>query len=279
MYLEHWGLRERPFEPYAEADRFFATESHQGAALKLRYVLENRGGAAALVGDTGVGKSALLSAVLAQLPPTFVPVRLPIPTLTASELMAFLVAELHGDDPLEPGTGSSDRDLRRLRKRLDEFSQDGRCAVLTIDDAHLIDDPEVLELLRLLLEVHGGPPALQWILSGQTELLSRVIRMPDLDQRLGAKCLVRPFHAGEMTDYVRFRLAAAGAKREIFAEDAFQALPSLTGGAARRINRLCDLALLVGFAEERPIVDADLLRDVAAELAPTPAGESFREAA
>jgi general secretion pathway protein A len=82
-----------------------------------------------------------------------------------------------------------------------------------------------------------------------------------------------------MTQYVLFRLTAAGARREIFTDDAFQALPALTGGAARRIDRLCDLALLVGFAEEKTLVDADLLYDVAAELAPVPASETLRDAA
>ncbi|HEV7281352.1 MAG TPA: AAA family ATPase [Pirellulaceae bacterium] len=280
MYLDYWALQERPFEPNAGPDRFFATESLQGASLKLRYVLENRLGAAALAGETGVGKTALLASVLAQLPPQFDPiVRLPVPTLSPTELLSFLVAELCGDDPAEAQTSSFDRDLRRLRKRLAELTGEGRAAVVAVDDAHLIDDGRTLELLRLLLGIEEGPPALQWILAGQTDLLSRLIRMPDLDQRLGAKCFVRPFTPAETADYVLFRLSAAGARREIFTDDAFQALPALTGGAPRRIDRLCDLALLIGFAEERTLVDADLMQDVAAELAPVSAGETFRDAA
>lgn len=280
MYLDYWALQERPFEPNAGPDRFFATESLQGASLKLRYVLENRLGAAALVGETGVGKSALLSSILSQLPPQFDPiVRLPIPTLSPTELLSFLVAELCGDDPADAPATSFDRELRRLRKRVAELAGEGRSAILAIDDAHLIDDGATLELLRLLLGLHDGPPALQWILTGQTDLLSRLIRMPDLDQRLGAKCVVRPFAPAEIVDYVLYRLSASGARREIFTDDAFQALPALTGGAARRIDRLCDLALLIGFAEERTLIDADLLHDVAAELAPVPASELLRDAA
>lgn len=280
MYLDYWALQERPFEPNAGPERFFATESLQGASLKLRYVLENRQGAAALVGETGVGKTALLSSILAQLPPHFDPiVRLPVPTLSPTELLSFLVAELCGDDPADALSTSFDRDLRRLRKRLAELASEGRSAILAIDDAHLIDDGATLELLRLLLGLQDGPPALQWILAGQTDLLSRLIRMPDLDQRLGAKCVVRPFASAEIVQYVLFRLSAAGARREIFTDDAFQELPALTGGAARRIDRLCDLALLIGFAEEWTLIDADLLRDVAAELAPVPASEMLRDAA
>lgn len=280
MYLEYWALQERPFEPSVGDERFFATEALQGASLKLRYVLENRQGAAAIVGETGVGKTALLSSILAQLPPSFDSiVRLPVPTLSPTELLSFLVAELCGDDPADVPSTSFDRDLRRLRKRLAELASEGRSAILAIDDAHLIDDGATLELLRLLLGLHDGPPALQWILAGQTDLLSRLIRMPDLDQRLGAKCVVRPFSPAESVDYVLFRLSAADARREIFTDDAFQALPALTGGAARRIDRLCDLALLIGFAEERTLIDADLLRDVAAELAPVPASEMHRDAA
>ena len=50
--------------------------------------------------------------------------------------------------------------------------------------------------------------------------------------------------------YVQHRLAVAGAERTIFEPAATEALHQLSGGAPRQINRLCDLALLVGFAEE-----------------------------
>ena len=44
------------------------------------------------------------------------------------------------------------------------------------------------------------------------------------------------------------------------------ALHDLTHGIARQINRLCDLALLIGFAEERQTLSADHVEAVCEEL-------------
>ncbi len=43
-------------------------------------------------------------------------------------------------------------------------------------------------------------------------------------------------------------------------------LRELTHGLPRQINRLCDLALLVGYAEERLMIGAEQLEVVAEEL-------------
>ncbi len=89
------------------------------------------------------------------------------------------------------------------------------------------------------------------MLVGQTALLPVLDRMPALEERLGVKCLLRPLNTDETASYVSHRLSAAGASREIFTPDALTRLHQLARGNPRRINRLCDLALLVGFAEEQ----------------------------
>jgi general secretion pathway protein A len=45
-----------------------------------------------------------------------------------------------------------------------------------------------------------------------------------------------------------------------------QPLYELSGGVPRRINRLCDLALLVGFADESSAISAEQVEAVAEEL-------------
>ena len=59
------------------------------------------------------------------------------------------------------------------------------------------------------------------------------------------KCLLRPLNLEETISYVNHRLTAAGATRTIFETDGLEALFYLTRGLPRRINRLCDLALLI----------------------------------
>jgi general secretion pathway protein A len=93
-----------------------------------------------------------------------------------------------------------------------------------------------------------------------------VRRLGQLEERLSVKCLLRPLSFEETADYVSCRLKAAGASRDIFDDRALQPLYELSAGVPRRINRLCDLALLVGFADESHTISADQVEAVAEEL-------------
>ena len=118
-----------------------------------------------------------------------------------------------------------------------------------IDDAHVLCDSETMETIRLLLNYEQS-----WtlLLVGQPALLPALERMPELEERLGVKCLLHRFTADESTAYISHRLLAAGAQdvEAIFDADALELIHQLADGTPRRINRLADLALLIGFAEE-----------------------------
>jgi type II secretory pathway predicted ATPase ExeA len=91
-------------------------------------------------------------------------------------------------------------------------------------------------------------------------------RMPQWEERLGVKCLLRPLSEAETAGYVEHRLRVAGATRSIVDPDALGTVHALTHGIARRINRLCDLALLIGFAEEQTTLNAEHFEAVCREL-------------
>jgi type II secretory pathway predicted ATPase ExeA len=77
---------------------------------------------------------------------------------------------------------------------------------------------------------------------------------------------LRPFTVEETTSYIMHRLTAASARREIFTTEALARVHELTGGNPRRINRLCDLVLLIAFAEERPRIGPEQVEQVSNEL-------------
>jgi general secretion pathway protein A len=104
------------------------------------------------------------------------------------------------------------------------------------------------------------------LLVGQPSLLPVLDRMPELDERLAVKCLLRRLTLEETISYVHHRLQATGASREIFDVSALEAVHNLSLGVPRRINRLCDLALLIGFAEERTTITHQQIEAVSQEL-------------
>jgi type II secretory pathway predicted ATPase ExeA len=269
MYESHWGLNARPFDQRADGAFYYPAEGHQAALVKLRYAIDY-GCGAALAGASGVGKTLLLDSLERQLVDRgYVFVRFAYPRLAPGELLAYLADELaeqavapHGN--IQP----VDQCLRRVEAALKRLTSQQKRVVMAVDEAHSIDNPDTLETLRLLLGLESADrraPAL--VLVGQTQLLATLSRTSALEERLASKCLVPAFCVEETAAYITHRLQAAGKTSEVFDASAIEAVHALARGTPRRINRLCDLALMVGYAEERQAINAEHIEAVAEELA------------
>lgn len=272
MYESYWHLNRKPFDCGTDPNVYYPAETHQGAVLKLRYAIESRLGAAMLVGEPGTGKTLLIRHLAARLPETSKPlVHLVFPQMPTADLLAYIAADL--GTGLEPATTAHtvEGHVRRIEQRLLEVAAEGRHTVIAIDEAHLVDEKRSLEALRLLLNFeHEGRPAATLLLVGQTGLLGTVQRSVALEERIATKCLLQPLSLEETHGYVNHRLSLAGAQREIFSEAAIERLHQLSEGIAQRINRLADLSLLIGFAEEQSAIDADQIEAVSQELVVAP---------
>ncbi len=267
MYQTYWHLLHKPFESCSDQRFYYPSEGHQVALLKLRYAIENRQGASLLIGAGGTGKSLLLSLLQKHLPEECAPfVRLVFPQMPAVDLLTYLADELGAPAPQNP-RHTIEEGVRRLQRFLAENAENGRHAVVAIDEAHLIEDRRSLEALRLLLNFEtDSHPQLTFLLVGQPSLISSVERVPQLEERLAARCLLKPLAQEETLSYVSHRLAAAGASRPIFDTPALETLHELSHGNPRKINRLADLALLVGFADELPAITSSQVEAVSQEL-------------
>ncbi len=267
MYESYWQLEQKPFENRSDPRFYYPGESHQAALLKLRYAGENRRDGALLGGPAGAGKTMLVGMLRTVLGDEYSPfVHLVFPQMPVDQLLAYLADRLVGSK-----NGSHRADLHETVRRIESFLADnlqqGRHAVVVVDEANQLNDHHTLEPMRLLSNFESdGKPGLTLLLSGQPGLLPVLDRTPQLEERLAVKCLLRSFSQQETADYVTHRLKAAGTERTIFAPDALRTLHELTHGIARRINRLADLALLIGYAEGQQEITAGQLESVCQEL-------------
>lgn len=265
MYEHYWNLDRRPFDNSSEREFFFPAECHQGALLKLRYAVENRRGAALLTGGAGTGKTMLVARLFETLESNIEPrVHVVFPRMGTEQLIAFLGTGLTGA-PLS-SLAMSDA-IRSVQEFLAANSANGQHALLVIDEAHLLESRETLDTLRLLLNFQTeGSYDLTLLLIGQPQIVPTVQRVAGLDDRMTVKCLLRPFSETETANYINHRLTVAGGATSYFTDESIAEVYRHTLGVPGRINRLCDLALLIAFDEERKFIEAEQICEVAEEI-------------
>jgi general secretion pathway protein A len=268
MYEAHWDLTRNPFSDDIIPALFHRNEMHQAALLKLRYACEHQQGSALLIGGTGYGKTFLASMLEYDLAENFAPVvHVVYPRMAPGELLAYIATRLSEETEPVDSTQPLDLTIGQLEQRLSSQTAHGRHPVIIIDDAHLIDDVGVFRALQLLLNFRRRPVVeFTLLIVGERSLLGRLERIPQLDDRIAVKSVLTPLTPDQTADYVTHRLQAAKATCEIFRPDAINALAELSRGIPRRINRLCELALLVGYAEGSSELTAADIEAVAEEL-------------
>jgi general secretion pathway protein A len=181
------------------------------------------------------------------------------------QLLTYLADQLTAQH--SPLTGTIDHSVRRIEQTLHAGHKAGRHAVIVIDEAHLLRETQSFEAFRLLMNFqHEGQPLATFLFVGQTGLAVAAEKLPAFDERLAVKCILTRLSAAETRAYIQHRLTVAGATRTIFDDSALTTIQELTHGIPRRINRLCDLALLVGYGEELKLLSAEHIESIHDEL-------------
>jgi general secretion pathway protein A len=274
MYLSHYGLARPPFDPAPQSDALFETATHNEALAAVVYGVLEAKGFIAVVGEVGVGKTTVLRRALAYVrtvDPSLLIVEIANPGLAPVALLQRIQRTLELDGRATSARG----DLEPIEAALRRLAATGRRLLLVIDEAQSLAAP-TLELLRILSNLDGGGrPLVQTVFSGQPEF-DQLLADPAqraLRQRIAVRAHIRPLGRREMTAYLAFRLAAAGAPGGVMRRGAVRAIARASGGFPRRANIIADNALIAGFgANVKPIGR----RAVARALAALDAGEPAR---
>jgi general secretion pathway protein A len=270
MYAQNFGLKQAPFSIAPDPRYLFMSERHREALAHLLYGVGGGGGFVVLTGEIGAGKTTVCRCFLEQIPRRCNVAYIFNPKLTVAELLRSVCDEFH-IPYAHQGTGQATiKDyVDPLNEYLLRTHAVGQNNVLIIDEAQNLS-PDVLEQLRLLTNLETSErKLLQIILIGQPELRTMLAR-PELEQL--AQRVIAHFHLEalseeETTQYIAHRLSVAGLKRgRLFDSKAVHRIHQLTHGVPRRINVLCDRALLGAYAENKSRVDRRIVDKAANEV-------------
>ena len=267
MYADYFGLQQEPFSIAPDPRFLYLSARHREALAHLLYGLDRGGGFVLLTGEVGAGKTTACRAFLKHVPPTCHVAYILNPMCSGHEMLKSVCAEF-GVTPSTDAPSSQDC-IDALNAFLLRTHAEGQQCLLIVDEAQNLS-PAVLEQLRLLTNLETDErKLLQILLIGQPELRDMLARpeMKQLAQRVIARYHLGPLNEAETEQYIRHRLAVAGRRGTVpIRREARARIHRLSGGIPRRINLLCDRALLAAYGDGKPRVDAALIDSAAREV-------------
>lgn len=266
MYLNFYGLSQNPFHTTPDPDFLYLSPSHKQALGSIIYGIQEKKGFIAVTGEVGLGKTTMLRSYLSQADDAQNQiVYLLNPNLSFNDLLKEILRNLN-QDPVE----SDELELvSRLHAVLVEQYRQGKTVIVLIDEAQNMP-VATLESLRMLSNLETTKDKLiQIVLVGQPELDKLLGRhdLRQLNQRIAVRATIVPLSKSESYDYIRHRLVKAGIKgKKVFAGRALSLIIRHGKGNPRRLNILCDNALVTGLGYKTKPVSAAIAREVIADI-------------
>ncbi len=266
MYTQYWGLQRKPFDNTPDPEFLYYSSQHEEALARLLYAIKERKGLAVLSGVFGCGKTVLGQVLLRELSEDRYRIGfINYPLFSHVEFLLAIVRSLGSYDlPTKKTEVLVNFVLDNLNNILLNNARDGKDSVIIIDEAHAIEDSQIFESLRLLLNFQLPDRfLLTLVLSGQPELREKLEFHKQLAQRIAIKCHLTNLDLKDSIGYIIHRLKVAGREEPIFTKEAMEAIYEHTSGIPRRINRLCDMCLLSGFAKNLSQINESVILEEA----------------
>lgn len=246
MYLEYYGLREKPFNVTSDPTFLYLSKRHREAFAYLIYGIKERKGFLEITGEVGTGKTTLCRALLNNLDSHTKAAFIFNSDLSELQLLQAIIADLGIKVERKTKIGL----FNSLNNFLIEQLRLSNNVVVILDEAQNLK-PRVLEQMRMLSNLETEKEKLfQIIFVGQPELRDK-LRSPSLRQlrqRISVRYHILPLERSEVPDYIKHRLYIAGSDGSVrFTEDAIEKIYEYSNGIPRLVNIISDKALLLGF--------------------------------
>ncbi len=266
MYLTFYGLKRDAFHTTPDPGFLYMSTSHQEALGAIIYGIEKRKGFVAITGEVGVGKTTILRAYLenhsnSQQKTIYIF----NPVLSYHELLTSIFRSLE----IAPVNNTETEMVNQLHETLIEIYKTGGTVTLLIDEAQNMPI-STLENLRMLSNLETATDKLiQIILVGQSEL-ETLLQQPALrqfQQRIALRAKICPLTEKESQAFILHRIAVASVPgNPVFTKKALQLIAKKGQGIPRRLNILCDNALITGYGRQVTPVPVNVVKEILIDI-------------
>ena len=267
MYLEFFGLKEKPFNILPDPDFFYLSQWHQQAMTHIEYGLMNGDSLIMLTGDAGTGKTSIIyKLVIDRCQDTIVGVIFNS-AVGGDHIVEMILTELEAEMPENPTPASCLNALQEFL--LDVYTKGDKKVLLILDEAQNLSD-EALEQVRMISNLQAGKDNLISILMvGQSGFRAKLrkAKYSQIVQRIVVSAHLSRLREHEVIEYICYRLKQGGSEDpySIFTEEAISKINAYSYGIPRNINVICEGSLIYGFADDIKPITGSVVENFAQE--------------
>jgi general secretion pathway protein A len=255
-HLHHFKLAEDPFRNEPLLRFLFESRQQQEALLRLDRAVRQAKGLCVLTGEVGSGKTMVVRQLLDNLEEEVFEASMLV-VLNGAADAAWMLTRFGRLLGIEEPPRERESLLAQIYERLAIIREDGRHAVLIIDDAQALSSPETLsEVCGLLKLEYEDRRLLTLVLAGTPGLAEALASDPVLAHRVDAKVTLEAGDPPTTAAYVAHRVRCAGGDPRVFDPGAVAALHQHGRGIPGLMNTLADNALFEAFLCGRASVSA-----------------------
>jgi type II secretory pathway predicted ATPase ExeA len=264
-HLQHFGLTQDPFSNEPDLRFYFDSACHKEALLRVERGLRQNKGLTILCGQAGTGKTLLARRVYESLEEEIFEPSLMVMLPGAADAQSLLVRfakQLGVEEPASDRSGV----LGQIYEQLAIVREDGRHAVLIIDDAHVLTPEVMAEVGGLLNMEYEEKRLISLLLVGLPEMADSLAGDAAMLQRVDVRVQLQPLDLPNTSAYVKHRLGMVGARTETLPALTVETLFKLGRGRPRLINTLADNALFEAYLGGRGEVEPNDVERAASDL-------------
>jgi general secretion pathway protein A len=264
MYLEHYGLKLKPFSISPDPQFLWLGERHREALATLRYGIIDNKGFLLLTGDVGTGKTVLINRLIKLIDVKVTVATIPDPGLGLIDFYNILADEFK----MNRIFNQKGEFLINFKTFLTEAYGAQKTVLLIIDEAQRLAH-ELLDEIRVLSNIDfNGSKLINIFLVGQSELRAMLMeeRNRPFRQRITVNFNIEPLNERETASFIEHRLKIAGATRRYFTADAMSEVHTFSKGFPRLINVMCDHALMSGYSAGLTMLNGGIIKECAKDL-------------